>query len=804
MVDDEKLLANYRLIIENFENDYVKDIFNNYKTHKPDNGYLVNLEDYEALKNKIKVYSNTNASKIIENLTKLKTIEIKSSQYLINMLLNDNKYIIIKDELWDLFGEEDKKDSHITYTIDKGLIIFSLDDNIQLKFTCWVHNNIIDEFSFKEENNLAYSKLTSGFKKIDTIYNQIYEYFKFENELMLNLNQEKVVKENKVNLGYLVDLKWLEKWKEKIEYEEIKKYFQLIKEKKIIKNKIIFFEEKNNLELQNLNVKHFESENKLKYYLKNNSLALVNFDFVHYFDACTSGKSVNYDIYKNIVKINLNFIELNIPINNNMIIISQNIQDKAIEESNLFQIHLKILINIFYYQKEIKLQINSDYSKYKNEKNEIYFINRNLMDKYKTFYDYNFLSKLLLSPELISVNYNNINNNYQQIYNFIEKTNKTYLDQMNKKLTSEKFILSNENYDIDIKSYKQGNNDFLYLDDFEVVNEEIISDLEKIGIIKKENIIKGEYISGDKKILFCFKKNNKIYFQIDSFDNSAKQFIIEYIIEGLTDLIFDYFKYKGINYFLDRIIDNKINYDTESICYCYKLNSIDNDIIMQEDIDNQIHLDTDQDEEYIKNIIDILISFELFKFDIQRKVLESQSSEDIFITDVKIYNYYIVNKKIISEFFDLFWEPNISSIIQRYKLSKYSDINDSILKLILKDKNIEEYIKAIKDKNNIFKQKLKNIDLFEIDTSYIKENYVSIYYPKDFIFLDELLLSKFMNLFELNIDDTTKKKAEITINYNFGNIAFKKDEIFFLKNTCCTIFIYSIIIRQNLLILIWI
>ena len=201
MVDDEKLLANYRLIIENFENDYVKDIFNNYKTHKPDNGYLVNLEDYEALKNKIKVYSNTNASKIIENLTKLKTIEIKSSQYLINMLLNDNKYIIINDELWDLFGEEDKKDSHIIYTIDKGLIIFSLDDNIQLKFTCWVHNNIIDEFSFKEENNLAYSKLTSGFKKIDTIYNQIYEYFKFENELMLNLNQEKVVKENKVNLG---------------------------------------------------------------------------------------------------------------------------------------------------------------------------------------------------------------------------------------------------------------------------------------------------------------------------------------------------------------------------------------------------------------------------------------------------------------------------------------------------------------------------------------------------------------------------------------------------------------------------
>ena len=226
MVDDEKLLANYRLIIENFENDYVKDIFNNYKTHKPDNGYLVNLEDYEALKNKIKVYSNTNASKIIENLTKLKTIEIKSSQYLINMLLNDNKYIIIKDELWDLFGEEDKKDSHITYTIDKGLIIFSLDDNIQLKFTCWVHNNIIDEFSFKEENNLAYSKLTSGFKKIDTIYNQIYEYFKFENELMLNLNQEKVVKENKVNLGYLVDLKWLEKWKEKI-----KSYFS---KKKII------------------------------------------------------------------------------------------------------------------------------------------------------------------------------------------------------------------------------------------------------------------------------------------------------------------------------------------------------------------------------------------------------------------------------------------------------------------------------------------------------------------------------------------------------------------------------------------
>ena len=66
MEDDENFPINYRLIIENFETKYVKDIFNNYKKDKPNEGYLINLENYEDLKNKIKTYSigDFNASHI--------------------------------------------------------------------------------------------------------------------------------------------------------------------------------------------------------------------------------------------------------------------------------------------------------------------------------------------------------------------------------------------------------------------------------------------------------------------------------------------------------------------------------------------------------------------------------------------------------------------------------------------------------------------------------------------------------------------------------------------------------------------
>ena len=336
---------------------------------------------------------------------------------------------------------------------------------------------------------------------------------------------------------------------------------------------------------------------------------------------------------------------------------------------------------------------------------------------------------------------------------------------MNKKLSSNKLAFEEEDYNIEIKKYNQGNYDILYLDNFEILNEEIIPDLVKIGILKKDNIIKGGYVAGDKKILFYFEKVFKKYFQINSFDCTTNTFIIDYLIEEKNNFALEYFKKFGINYLLDKMTDKAIILANEIICNCYaiKSNKLHNEEVQQ----SIIPMDSDINDKYIINVIEFLISYQLFNFDIQKKISDFHQLEVIRKRDIKLYNYYIVNKKIIAEFLNLFWDENINIIIKENKLSYDSNINDNILKYILQDKNMEKYIKRINDKIENFKQKIKYFDIFEINTLYINENNNLIFYPKDLMFLDESLLSKFINLFELKISDTAKKNNEISLNFNF-------------------------------------
>ena len=294
---NEDLLINY---IENFEKVYVKDLFDNYKEKGPCVGYLINLENYEDLRTKLKTQSKgkNKESKILDSNTKLKTLEIKTSKYLIKMLLNGNKYIIINEELWNLFGVEKKNNTHILYYIDKGIIIFKLDDNFQLSFLCPRHNNIIDKYSIKEENNANFfSKIKSEFEEIEKTFKQIKDYYDFEKELSLYLNQNIVVQKHK-EIGYLVDQKWVENWKENTHYDEIKENFKIPLGEMKLKNKLIFFNEINKIELPEIIIKKFETINSIQHYLENNSLALVNFSFIYNFNK-TNAESIYYFASKN-------------------------------------------------------------------------------------------------------------------------------------------------------------------------------------------------------------------------------------------------------------------------------------------------------------------------------------------------------------------------------------------------------------------------------------------------------------------------------------------------------------------------
>ena len=114
-------------------------------------GYIINLEDYEKLKNKINYINNKNkfAKKNIEiksNEKKMiiKELEFKTNQYLINMLLNNNKYIIVDNIFWKIICEKGKEESPSTdYEITNKVT----DLNIKFK------GQTVLTFDNKEKNN---------------------------------------------------------------------------------------------------------------------------------------------------------------------------------------------------------------------------------------------------------------------------------------------------------------------------------------------------------------------------------------------------------------------------------------------------------------------------------------------------------------------------------------------------------------------------------------------------------------------------------------------------------------------------
>jgi len=207
---------NYKNAISCFEK-FIEEIY----SHKNSNsngielkGYLINYKYYEKIKEVINNYEkNKNDFDSGKNI-KINQIEFKTPQYLINMILNGNKYIFINTELWELFCDKDKKDeSPIICKVNKKNITFIL-DNIELSFR---HNkNIID----KNTLNYNYSYV-SNYNKIKQIFKSVIKYYNFENKFMQNLKNKQDSNDNNT-YGYLVSKSWIDKWKILSNYEDIK------------------------------------------------------------------------------------------------------------------------------------------------------------------------------------------------------------------------------------------------------------------------------------------------------------------------------------------------------------------------------------------------------------------------------------------------------------------------------------------------------------------------------------------------------------------------------------------------------
>ena len=108
---------NYNFAFQENEISILSIIQTNNKELINEKGYIIKLNDYEELKNlinykkyknyyynapdKIKAFfNNDNISKI----KRIKGIKYRTSRYIINMLLNNNKYILITPKLYDLIS----------------------------------------------------------------------------------------------------------------------------------------------------------------------------------------------------------------------------------------------------------------------------------------------------------------------------------------------------------------------------------------------------------------------------------------------------------------------------------------------------------------------------------------------------------------------------------------------------------------------------------------------------------------------------------------------------------------------------
>ena len=159
--ENKTLLMKYVKGIYKFE-EYIKDINTNLGTElEPHRGYLVNLERIDELKKKInydnnKKYLDNYKDDPVDNEQNEKyaidEIEFRDSNYLLNMILNGNKYILINRDLWKLISKDKEKNKAcILYKINYNTIRFQLDDQKELIFSKFENNlNLISsEFFIK-------------------------------------------------------------------------------------------------------------------------------------------------------------------------------------------------------------------------------------------------------------------------------------------------------------------------------------------------------------------------------------------------------------------------------------------------------------------------------------------------------------------------------------------------------------------------------------------------------------------------------------------------------------------------------
>ena len=710
----EDLLKKYVYKIKNLECSIA--LINRFDSkHK---GFIINLNDYNNLKNRIQYENNKKfLSKSMydikddEKIIEIKDIEFKTRQYLLNMLLNGNKYIIIDSTFWKVICEKGKEFSTvINYEISNNMTLLNLKlrDNQILMFYNNKKDNILEESKLKNKSGNNFDLIKNAFRNINT-------YYDFETKIQ---NDLKAKKESKITgKGYLIEKNWIDKWKQQIQYEEIKTDFLFSnKSDKEIRDKLIYLYEVNKyklIDLYKIKNEELKDKQKIEECLKRNSLVLVNSDFIKSFEQNNLLSEINYNLYEDTIEIELgphNYLQFH---SKNNIILSfenDNINNEAqyseiicrTKDDNFAKDILSILLNFNLGLKEFIDKVEYSKNNIINYINDYYLVNSD------TFYQFiKFFSCSKVEAIINWYNLKKISDIDDNLLNKVTTENKVIVEKISE-LKGDFFEKFKIKRFFDIKSSEYGNvNDFkkyIYPSEFIIVSKNIKEKLCQIfGDINYNNVeeISLGFITGN----IIFKPNKGQYFdniRLFSYIFSlAKE--VNGIIKFSPEILISFNTRNAINKFpklvkdetlIDSCIKNISDINARYDCKAILINIV----------------------KYIS--ISIKLNEEYSKFEKLTKDFFNYSENDC----------YLINKNFMESLEDILCFKEIDDIINK---NKQITTEKQKLDKIFKEINPEDYKKLIElDKIKImYFLKTREILDFDLRKSYLdKINKKKLYY----------------------------------------------------------------------------
>jgi len=773
--------------------DYINKIFAGLNDKfKSDNGYLINLEIIEEIKQKINYqtnkyyYKNLNTDPSQEIEFRIQDIQFKNSNYLLNMLFNGNKYIIINEKLWKLLCKEGKETTKpIIYEFNYRKIKFQLNDKKELIFDNQ-YKNIITKDLFYSYNNPEHSIYKSNYEDIiKNMYNKILEYYQFQQYF---LNSLKMHEKTSYKKGYLVDFHWFNNWEKFNDYSEIKtNYLQNNSTKEQIIDRIIYVQQINKIKQINLDepkVNQFSNKNELENFLKKNKLVVINESILSTWPKLAD-KKIYYYLYDN-------KIEFYFDINKEPLILKTN--DNIISMKNHIELpNLLQLTKIFYFRKFLNGEILNKHKMTNN--NSIILIKKDIIFQYLSYFKYQNLFKLLNQKNFI---YKDIEQNFHSIIESIKNLLHSYYEEIVlKEASTISLNLTGQEYYLKPQPIRCKEKNFFYISDFEIIDDDIFSFFRENLMIQDKQVIHGKYIAEDGKIFLSFNYNNTNCFQISKFDITNENFIPELILEEsfyMKNKMFEYFNIIGIKKLTDNPRNNIISTGVNRIGYFYNFPTLDTqqneDIVMK---DNQYD---------ITEILSTLIKLNKFEQDIKDKLILSKNKINDLKSSAISNPFSIIPCKLISETFmteikNLFCYQILKNIIDKYQTSFDSDIDKITLENILKKE--ETYMKLLLNKKNDFLGlKQRAYEFLKMEVISVCQNEIGRFqYPMKFNIIDDDLFKKFLNMLDLNGHNISKKPEEIYLTFNNGNLAFRGVNGNLIGNYKSLLYIYSLGIEQK-------